>query len=687
MSGGSPESADGNGDCGAEDGGGADGATPFEELGYDPTEPDKPVLVWDGTCSFCRRSLDYVRGRAGDALHYVPYQRVHEHFERLDSEDFARAVHLIEPDGVHSSGAEAILRALDHSPGGGAGRWLYDNAAPFADISEAVYRFVAGHRPLTSKLSRWIVAENLSPTGYRWARWLFLRALALILLAAFASFGSQILGLIGSGGIEPAVGTVDDLRRAADRPKTSFGELFWNVPTLFWWWRPTDAVLTGCCWVGSVLSVGLFAGVWPRLLLPVVWMLYLSLVPVSGPFLGYQWDQLLLEASFLAWLLAPGGLWTLGRAPDLDRAPVWLLQWLAFRLMFMSGLEKLIAGDPTWRDMSALTYHFWTQPLPTWTAYWVHQLPDLLLSAATLGTLVLEVAVPLLVFGPRRLKRWAAYGFIGLQVAVFATGNYTFFNLLTIAVCLLLIDDSIWSGLLPQRLREWVEQPGPTPRTSWARVRKWSVAALAVPVFAVTTVKMLDDFYGSAGEPQISVPTFVSDVASWSVKRAHALDGFRTFNNYGLFVNMTTERPEILVQGSDDGKHWETYQFRWKPDDPGERPGFVEPHQPRLDWQMWFQALRLERARERTGRCRPSPWFLRFQRRLLEGSEPVERLLADHPFEGSPPTYIRAVVYDYHFADPGSDDWWRQENRRAYCPTYTLQDRAMRRVSTPKPSR
>lgn len=681
MTGGSPEDADAEGACDAEEIDEADGAVSIEELGYDPTEPDKPVLIWDGTCGFCRRSLDYVRGRVGDAIHYVPYQRVHEHFEHLDAEDFARAVHLVEPDGVHSSGAEAIFRTLDRAPDGGRARWLYDNAAPFAAVSESVYRFVAEHRPLMSTLSRWTVDEDLSPTGYRWARWLFLRALALMLLVAFASYGSQILGLIGSGGIEPAASTVDDLRRAADQPGTTFHELFWKFPTLFWWWAPTDGMLTGICWAGSLLSVALFAGVWPRLLLPVLWALYLSLVPVSGPFLGYQWDALLLEASLLGWFLAPGGLWTLDRAPDVDRAPVWLLQWLAFRLIFMSGLEKLIAGDPTWRDMSALTYHFWTQPLPTWTAYWVHQLPDILLRAATFGTLVLEVAVPLLVLGPRRLKRWAAYGFLVLQVAIFATGNYTFFNLLTIAVCLLLIDDSIWSRLLPERLRGWIEQPERVPKTAWARVRKWSVAALAVPVFAITTLKMLDDFHRNAGEPEIGAPTFLSDLASWSVGKAHALDGFRTFNNYGLFVNMTTERPEIQIQGSDDGENWKTYDFRWKPDDPEERPGFVEPHQPRLDWQMWFQALRLERARKRTGRCRPSPWFLRFQRRLLEGSDPVENLLEEQPFGDGAPTYIRAVVYDYHFADPGSDDWWRTSNLRAYCPVYTLRDGAMRRVS------
>jgi len=683
MSGATSDETEGrDGEEYAEDVDEADAATPVEELGFDPTDPDKPLLIWDGTCGFCARSLEYVRDRAGDELHYVPYQRVHEHFEALDAEDFARAVHLVEPGGIQTSGAEAIYRALSRAPDGGLARSVYENVSLFARASESGYRFVANNRPLVSKLTRWTVGEDLRRPEYRWARWIFMRLLAVILAVAFVSLGSQILGLIGSGGIEPAATTVEGLRGAVDESERTFGELFWQVPTLFWWWEPTDSALTGLCWTGAGASALLFAGVWPRLLLPVVWVLYLSLSVVSGPFVGYQWDILLLETSVLAWLFAPAGIWTLRRAPPADRAPLWLFHWLAFRLMFMSGVAKLLGGDPTWRNMSALSYHFWTQPLPTWTAYWVHQLPTFVLYVGTFLTLVLEVAVPLLALGPRRCKRWAAAGLIGLQVAILATGNYTFFNLLTIAVCLLLIDDAVWKSALPTELQSWLPAPKSTGRSSWEWVRSWGVAVTVPLVFGSTCVKMLDDFHETAGEPKLGAPSFVADLAEGSVDWARVVDGLRSFNNYGLFVDMTTSRPELIVQGSADGERWESYEFRWKPDELDERPRFVQPHQPRLDWQMWFQALRLERVRERTGRCRPSPWFLRFQRRLLEGSEAVSSLLAADPFEDSDPRYVRVVVYDYSFADPGSDDWWRRTNRRIYCPVYRLDERGVMRRAT-----
>jgi hypothetical protein len=127
---------------------------------------------------------------------------------------------------------------------------------------------------------------------------------------------------------------------------------------------------------------------------------------------------------------------------------------------------------------------------------------------------------------------------------------------------------------------------------------------------------------------------------------------------------MTTERPEIVVEGSEDGASWSPYRFRWKPGDPAIAPQFSTSHLPRLDWQMWFAALSPD--------CRMQPWFLAFERRLLEGSPEVPALLRKDPFSGRPPRYIRARRFAYRFTRPGGRAWWRREELGLYCPPTAL---------------
>jgi hypothetical protein len=130
---------------------------------------------------------------------------------------------------------------------------------------------------------------------------------------------------------------------------------------------------------------------------------------------------------------------------------------------------------------------------------------------------------------------------------------------------------------------------------------------------------------------------------------------------------MTTTRREIVIEGSDDGVAWRPYEMKYKPGDPSRRPGFVAPHQPRLDWQMWFAAL---------GDCGQSPWLRRSMRRLLEGSPPVLSLFAADPFGGRPPRHVRAVAYDYRFTDLATHrrtgEWWQRRLEGEFCPATTL---------------
>ncbi len=504
-------------------------------------------------------------------------------------------------------------------------------------------RALAGGAAGLETASGWVLGTTEGAT-YAVSRWVFLRAVGVIYLIAFLSFWVQAKGLIGSGGIEPAASYLDGVGRYLGSARYRL------VPTVFWL-GASDRALSLACGAGVLCAALLICDVAPAAALAVLWVLYLSIVSVGQDFLSFQWDALLLEAGFVAIWVAPMRLWPggTGGAP-VSATILVLLWWLLFRLTFQSGLVKLTWGDPTWRNLSALDFHFYTQPLPTWTAWYAQQLPEWCKRSAAAFTLVLEVVVPLGFFGPRPVRLAACVGAVFLQGMIFATGNYTFFNLLTVALALLLVDDASWAALLPHRLQALVATPSlgqPVP----AAVR----SGVAIVVFALSCGK----FWLNAA-PGASLPAPALKVLGWA-------DPFRSVNSYGLFRVMTTSRSEIVVEGSDDGATWRPYEFRYKPGDPKRRPAFVEPHQPRLDWQMWFAALSGPGL---------APWFGDLLARLLEGSPAVLGLLGSNPFPDHPPRFVRAELFDYRFTDAGqrrvSGAWWVRTLLGPYMPPVSL---------------
>jgi hypothetical protein len=456
-------------------------------------------------------------------------------------------------------------------------------------------------------------------------RWPFLRLLAAVYALAFGSLLVQIRGLAGAQGILPAT---EFLEWVAGR---TGAERYWLLPTLCWL-DASDFTLVGLCLAGIVLAVLLFLRICPRLVLLLLWGAYLSLANVGQVFLGYQWDALLLETGFLAILFAPPG-WRPGRdrEPPPSRLALWLLRFLLIRLMLCSGLVKLLSGDPAWWSLRALDYHYWTQPLPTPIAWYAHQLPAWFQSLSTAVMFAIELLAPLLALGPRAVRHGAAWALLGLQALIALTGNYAFFNLLTAALILLLFE--VPSSATPSETRR-SESP--------------LIASVCIFFFMLGAAQLLSTL---GVRPPLPV--------RW-VQRA--LAPFSLVNHYGLFSIMTTSRPEIVIEGSADGTEWRAYHFRFKPGDPAAAPRFVAPHQPRLDWQMWFAAL---------GSCEENPWLQRLMVRLLEGSPPVLSLLASNPFPGEPPVHVRAMLYDYRFTSRGERAWWRREPRGLYCPVYS----------------
>lgn len=602
-------------------------------------ESMRPLVLFDGDCGFCRRWVERWRGRTQGRVLYRPASPGVRWLLGIRKRDTRRAMQLLEPSGRVYSGADAVFRALGHSPHRGT-RWAarLGRLPGMLQAARLVYGVIARHRVGAARVDRLLFGTTRRPAEHRVVRWLVLRLTGGMFLIAFTSLGRQVLGLYGSRGIRPVREVV-----ASEQLQALGRERYRLYPSVFWKGASDEALVRGCR-VGQALSLLVMAGIAPRYVLAVLWGLYLSYCAVGREFLSFQWDVLLLEMGALAALTAPPGLRPgLGRdEPSAVDVALWRL--LVFRLYFGSGSSKLQSGDETWRQLTACRHYYETAPLPTVGGWYAHHLPERFQKASTAAVLVLESAVPFLAFAPRKPRQLAFWSLMGLQAAIMATGNYGFFNVQSLALGVWLLDDAALSRVLPLKARPHRDRP------LWRTLLN---VATGVPLAALSAAEVLRRFERTRGWV-----SRLDAVHLW-------LRPLRSINSYGLFSVMTVERPEIAIEGSDDGQTWREYSFRYKMGNLDERPKWVAPHQPRLDWQMWFAAL-----------GSPPTWLLVLLMRLMEGSPEVLRLFADNPFPEQPPRYVRAVLYDYKMTDlathQSTGEWWRRERLGLYVPPVTL---------------
>ena len=437
----------------------------------------------------------------------------------------------------------------------------------------------------------------------------FLRLLGVVFVVAFASLAVQARVLWGSHGLLPACSGA-----AVDGP------------TVFRFWCD-DTALVAVAWIGAGVSLGLVFLVATRWCLVVCWALYLSYVGVGQDFLGFQWDNLLLESAFFAFFVAS---WRLDgrRAPPPHPVGVFLMQWLLLRLMVESGAAKLLTGDPTWRDLTAMASYYETAPLPTWVGWWMHQLPLGFHEASSAMTFVVELALPLFVWGPRPLRRIAFAGIVAFQAFVVLTANYGFFNYLSAAVALWMLDDRDLG----------VRDPAARTASLPATLAFTATALVLVPVSLVPFVPFLHS-------PALVAATRTIDVV---------LDRWRSINAYHLFASMTLVRREPIFEGTADGTTWKPYVFRWKPGPVDRAPAFVAPHQPRVDFQLWFLFL-----------GHGAHYAETLLDRMLHDPDAVAPLFVENPFPDRPPIAVRIAAYRYRFSDRATRDatgaWWTHE--------------------------
>jgi predicted DCC family thiol-disulfide oxidoreductase YuxK len=635
--------------------------------------PPKPLLIWDGECDFCRLWIERWREITAAKVDYATYQEAAERFPEIPLDHWTRAMALIKPDGNVFSAADALYQSLAYRRSRRWLAWTYDNLPGFAAMSETGYSFIARHRNFASAVTRLLWGKDVGRPTYFWARRWFLRALGLIYLIAFVSLWVQVDGLVGSDGLSP----INQFLPAAH---TQIGRQAYTVLPTLCWFNSSNAFLHFLSGAGVLFALLLMFGIAPAISLIALFVSYLSLTVAGQVFFNFQWDVLLLETGFLSIFIAPWRPWLRGfsvgaavpaannfRPADdapattvtatrlrqqeapVSRSGLFLLKFLLFKLMLMSGVVKLTSGDPSWWHLTALDYHYWSQPLPTVFGWWADKSPEWFKHFPVAFCLVVEIIVPFFIWAPRRLRLIAAGLLISLQLVIAITGNYCFFNLLTIALCLLLIDDAV----VGTSLRGVRGQRGalslPDQLAAWG-----AVAA----IFLTLPINVWLIF--SAFKPLTQPPRVLASAYE-------RLEAFRIVNGYGLFRVMTKDRCEIVLVGSTDGIDWLPYEFKWKPGDVKRAPGWCAPHQPRLDWQMWFAAL--ETPRENS-------WFIALIFRLLQGSRDVTGLLASNPFPDKPPRYIRAMFYRYRFTTADelrqTGAWWKREELGEYLPTLSL---------------
>ncbi len=499
---------------------------------------------------------------------------------------------------------------------------------------------------------RWLFAPPDGAPTRLFPRWLFLRALGAIYFSAFFSLVFQVRGLIGPEGILPAGFYLQAIAHALGH-----WERLWYAPTLLWL-STGPGMLNALCWVGMIASVLLLLNLWPRGMLVLCFVCFLSFIAAAQDFSSYQSDGMLLEAGFISLFFAPAGfLPGFGRNHPASRMSHFLLQWEWFRIYFESGMAKILSGDPEWRHFTAMDEYYQNGPLPTWIGWYVQHLPHWFHAATVGATLAMEVGVVWMFFLPRRWRIVCFFIVTPWEIGVILTANYTFLNYLVLALGVLLLDDRFLHRFVPSRWRGKIaisasDPPAPSEPKSWRETlrRTHKITALVL-----SSVMLAWIFYATTAEMLTSVPLPTFPVT--------ALEPFRIANRYGLFAVMTRGRYEIEFQGSNDGQNWKPYHFRYKPQELDEAPRIYAPYQPRFDWNLWFASL---------GSWRDYPIVPNTEVRLLSNDKDVLQLFADNPFS-QPPREIRALLWQYWFTSMAEKHqtgmWWRRQLLGRYAPT------------------
>ena len=461
---------------------------------------------------------------------------------------------------------------------------------------------------------------------YVWTRFVLLRGLGFIYCVAFSTLVFQVEPLLGKSGLLPAQSWLNAI--AAD---------FWDLPSIFWI-SASDAMLASFAWIGLALALLVLLGFANAPLLGALWFLYMSFVHVGQDFYGFGWEIMTLELGFLAIFLPPA----LDPRPLRAEKPppvavIWLVRWMLFRTMYGAGLIKL-RGDSCWSDLTCLNYHYETQPNPHPLSWYFHHFPEWVNATGVLFNHFVELIVPFFYFAPRRLRHAAGALTILFQATLIASGNLAYLNWLTIVIAFACFDDTFWRRL---RLPAIGLHGSPLQGARGLRGRDVTTALLVLVVVVLSIAPTLNML-----SPR--------QIMNTSFDRLHLV------NTYGAFGTIGRERPELVIEGSNDADPsdatWQEYDFWCKPGPIDEPPCLITPYHYRVDWQIWFAAM---------SEPRKHLWLVHLVYKLLAG-EDVGVFFEHNPFPDAPPRWVRISLYRYEFTDDLSEGWWRRERQKTW---------------------
>ena len=646
-----------------------------------------PLILYQDTCPFCcheAQHLDRLSGGEARCLEWTDaasYESVQK--ARLKADE--GGVYFVNSEGGSSTGAAARAQALLLAPGR---QWLVRLYSIFP--LRFIFHLVLGPRFYGSSIgtvkdesdaacsshARNLVVPEWST--YRTSTNLYIHLLAIITLIAFFSLYVQVHHLIGENGLIPATEYMSNLQGQIEAKDIPLEKVFHSFPTIFWWLKPDAETLRTCAFGGVVLSILILLRVFPRTCLMLQVVLYMSLATVCRLFLGFQWDNLLLESLFLALFLPQRRRRLLephrrpSPCPATHFISVFLMQWLLFRLYFESGISKIQAGlSGGWLDLSAMNSYYDTAPLPTWLGIYAHNLPAWFHEWESALTLLFEIMVPVFIFAGRRMRRMLLVLFTGLQFSIMLTGNYAFFNYLSLALNVFLIDDHDWK-IIGDFLRRGLASIGlllVQPSQILVGMPRWRARGTTVFLYCAGLILW------TASMLSFGLFLFRRAPAEEGalLRSMRTIQGYyrasRVVNVYHLFANMTRERVMPEIQGSDDTVDWKPYRFHYAPGDPKKTPGFVAPHQPRFDFQLWFLCFEKSRVippgyrrnqvkhpyqfwfQTRMKYPAGREYFTNLLRKLLTNPRSVEFFFDELPYPSQPPKYLRLAFYSYHMSN------------------------------------
>ena len=453
---------------------------------------------------------------------------------------------------------------------------------------------------------------------------LFLRLVGLNLFFAFYSLKTQVIGLYGSNGIQPIKLIISSLDR----------KNMMNIPTLFWF-SQTDFFIKLVTYCGIFSSIAIILGnidFWYYL---ISYVCYLSFVIIGSPFLNYQWDVMILEACFMCFF------YSLTNPPNIFMQ--YAIRLFFVRFMVSAGLAKIKSGDKNWRELKSMSYHYWTQPLPNKFAWYMDKMSEDFHKLSCGIALLIQVGLTPFMLFPLNVRIWVVLAQLFLQIMIAGTGNYCFFNSLAVTFLVPFLPDSYWN--------RWLMDFG-------IKLDIHFILMIIAGFIVYNNVAMfIRQFFSN------EIPKDKEKYLSFHTK----YQSFAISNPYGLFANMTTNRKEIIIEGSSDGKTWLPYEFKYKPGDQKQYPIQVAPHQPRIDWQMWFASL---------SDFQSNQWFLNFMIRLIKNEREVTKLIKHNPFEEKSPIMIRAMFYEYTFTTKEeykeTKNYWNRKLIGNYSPVIEI---------------